>query len=93
MSRKSNPFRLGLFIIIGMLLFVSVLAILGAGKIFERSVKMETYLNESVNGLEVGSPIKFRGVKIGTVSHIVLSQIIMLTSDTAHCAMFICSET
>ncbi|WP_321404639.1 MlaD family protein [Maridesulfovibrio sp.] len=70
MSRKSNPFRLGLFIIIGMLLFVSVLAILGAGKIFERSVKMETYLNESVNGLEVGSPIKFRGVKIGTVSHI-----------------------
>lgn len=70
MSRKTNPFRLGLFIIIGMLLLVSSLAILGAGKIFEHSVKMETYLNESVNGLEVGSPIKFRGVKIGTVSQI-----------------------
>ncbi|TIH13590.1 MCE family protein [Marinifilum sp. JC120] len=70
MSRKTNPFRLGIFIIVGVLLFISVLAILGAGKIFEHSVKMETYLNESVNGLEVGSPIKFRGVKIGTVSHI-----------------------
>lgn len=70
MSRKTNPFRVGLFIIIGTILFVSVLAILGAGKIFEDSVKMETYLNESVNGLEVGSPIKFRGVKIGTVSQI-----------------------
>lgn len=70
MSRKTNPFRLGLFIIIGTLLFVAVLAILGAGKIFEHSVKMETYLNESVNGLEVGSPIKFRGVKIGSVASI-----------------------
>ncbi|WP_320009101.1 MlaD family protein [Maridesulfovibrio sp.] len=70
MSRKTNPFRLGLFIIIGTLLFVAVLAILGAGKLFEHSVKMETYLNESVNGLEVGSPIKFRGVKIGSVATI-----------------------
>ena len=70
MSRKTNPFRLGLFIIIGMILFVISLAILGAGKIFENSIKMETYLNESINGLEVGSPIKFRGVKIGSVSKI-----------------------
>lgn len=70
MSRKTNPFRLGLFIIIGTLLLVCVLAILGAGKIFEHSIKLETYLNESVNGLEVGSPIKFRGVKIGSVSQI-----------------------
>ncbi|WP_432735623.1 MlaD family protein [Maridesulfovibrio sp. FT414] len=70
MSRKTNPFRLGLFIIVGTMLLVSVLAILGAGKLFENSIKMETYLNESVNGLEVGSPIKFRGVKIGSVSEI-----------------------
>ena len=70
MSRKTNPFRLGLFVIIGSLLFIVALAILGAGKIFEKTIKMETYINESVNGLEVGSPIKFRGVKIGTVSKI-----------------------
>ncbi|WP_320169282.1 MlaD family protein [Maridesulfovibrio sp.] len=70
MSRKTNPFRVGLFIIIGTMLLVVVLAILGAGKIFQHSVKMETYLNESVNGLEIGSPIKFRGVKIGSVSEI-----------------------
>ncbi|MBI9111014.1 MlaD family protein [Maridesulfovibrio ferrireducens] len=70
MSRKTNPFRLGLFVIIGTLLFVIALAILGAGQIFEKTIKMETYINESVNGLEVGSPIKFRGVKIGSVSTI-----------------------
>ncbi len=70
MSRKTNPFRLGLFIITGTFLLLSSLAILGAGKIFEKPIHMETYLNESVNGLEVGSPIKFRGVKIGSVSEI-----------------------
>lgn len=70
MSRKTNPFRLGLFIIIGSTLLVAMLAVLGAGKIFEHKVKMETYLNESVNGLEVGSPIKYRGVKIGSVTEI-----------------------
>jgi paraquat-inducible protein B len=70
MSRKTNPFRLGLFILIGTVLLLSSLAILGAGKIFRQPIYMETYLNESVNGLEVGSPIKFRGVKIGSVSEI-----------------------
>lgn len=70
MSRKTNPFRLGLFILIGTALFLISLAILGAGKIFEKPIHMETYLNESVNGLEVGSPIKFRGVKIGSVSEV-----------------------
>ncbi|SMF08708.1 MlaD family protein [Desulfovibrio gilichinskyi] len=70
MSRKTNPFRLGLFVIIGSLLLIVALAILGAGKIFEKTIKMETYINESVNGLEIGSPIKFRGVKVGTVSKI-----------------------
>lgn len=70
MSRKTNPFRLGLFIIIGTLLLVCVLAILGRGKSSSIRLRLETYLNESVNGLEVGSPIKFRGVKIGSVSQI-----------------------
>ena len=70
MSRKVNSFRLGLFIIIGTFLLVCALAILGAGKLFEHPVQIETYINESINGLEVGSPIKFRGVKVGTVSKI-----------------------
>ncbi|WP_031479621.1 MlaD family protein [Maridesulfovibrio frigidus] len=70
MSRKTNPFRLGLFVISGSLLMLIALVILGAGKIFETTVKIETYINESVNGLEVGSPIKFRGVKVGSVSEI-----------------------
>ncbi|OEU65902.1 MAG: mammalian cell entry protein [Desulfovibrio sp. S3730MH75] len=81
MSRKTNPFRLGLFVISGSLLLLIALVILGAGKIFETTVKMETYINESVNGLEVGSPIKFRGVKVGSVSEIGFVTDEYVTSD------------
>src|SRR5690606_1742950 len=36
---------------------------------------METYINGSVQGLTVGSPLKLRGVPIGTVSSIEFSNI------------------
>ncbi|WP_022660850.1 MlaD family protein [Paucidesulfovibrio longus] len=69
MSRQRYH-RLGLFIIGGTALLLFVVFALGAGRFLNSSIKLETYFNESVNGLEVGSPVKYRGVKIGTVSHI-----------------------
>ncbi|MBN1276012.1 MAG: MCE family protein [Deltaproteobacteria bacterium] len=70
MSRQTNYYKLGLFIIGGTVLFVLVVIFLGAGNYFRETLLMETYVDESVNGLEVGSPIKFRGVKVGSVSRI-----------------------
>ncbi|HBE94199.1 MAG TPA: mammalian cell entry protein [Desulfovibrio sp.] len=70
MSGRINTFKLGLFLIIGSSLFVLMVVVLGAGSFFKRVYHLETYLNESVNGLEVGSPVKYRGVKVGTVSSI-----------------------
>lgn len=71
MSTKGGDFfKLGLFVIAGVTLLLVVLFALGAGKLFQRTYQMETYINESVNGLEVGSPVKFRGVRIGSVSEI-----------------------
>ena len=68
--RKVDYFKLGLFMVIGTILLFTVVVVLGAGRIFEHTVTMETYIQESVNGLEVGSPIKFQGVKIGRVTDI-----------------------
>lgn len=69
MSRE-RYYRLGLFIIGGTALLLFVVFALGAGHFFKTTLTLETYLNESVNGLEMGSPIKFRGVKVGSVTHI-----------------------
>lgn len=70
MIRGSDYFKLGLFVIGGVVLLLVVLFALGAGKLFQRTYQMETYINESVNGLEVGTAVKFRGVRVGSVSEI-----------------------
>lgn len=70
MIRGGDYFKLGLFVIGGVSLFLVVLFALGMGNFFQRTYKMETYINESVNGLEVGSPVKFRGVRVGSVTEI-----------------------
>jgi phospholipid/cholesterol/gamma-HCH transport system substrate-binding protein/paraquat-inducible protein B len=43
---------------------------LGAGRMFEKSVEVETCFDESIAGLEVGAPVKHRGVTIGHVQSI-----------------------
>jgi ABC-type transporter Mla subunit MlaD len=70
MIRGGDYFKLGLFVISGVVLLFVVLFALGAGKLFQRTYQMETYINESVNGLEVGTAVKFRGVRVGSVSEI-----------------------
>lgn len=70
MIPRRDSFKLGLFVIAGVLLLFVVLFALGVGKFFHRTYQMETYIDESVNGLEVGSQVKFRGVRVGSVSEI-----------------------
>ncbi len=70
MIRKHDYFKLGSFIILGTSMLIAVIIILGAGKYFETTYKMETYFDESINGLAVGSPVKLRGVDIGRVAAI-----------------------
>lgn len=47
--------------------------ILGAGNL-SKNLILETYFDESIQGLDVGSIVKFRGVKIGTVKEITFVQ-------------------
>jgi len=70
MSEKANYFKVGLFVIVALGLILATIMILGAGSFFRKNLIMETYINESVQGLEIGSPVKLRGVKIGEVKTI-----------------------
>jgi ABC-type transporter Mla subunit MlaD len=66
-------FKLGLFMIIGVSLLAAGVILLGAGKLFQETIPAETLVYDSVNGLDVGSAVKYRGVKIGQVSSIIFS--------------------
>lgn len=66
-ARKTDYFKLGMFVLVGTGLVLLALVFLGASSLFKETLAVETYMNESVNGLDVGSPVKFRGVKVGSV--------------------------
>jgi phospholipid/cholesterol/gamma-HCH transport system substrate-binding protein/paraquat-inducible protein B len=70
MSAEARYFRVGAFVLTGALLIGSCTVILGGGDYFSEKLVLETYFDESVQGLEVGSPLKLRGVQLGSVSKI-----------------------
>jgi ABC-type transporter Mla subunit MlaD len=75
MSNNANPnyFRLGVFVLGGLGVLIAVILIFGSGQIFKSSFQIETYLKQSVTGLDTGAAVRFRGVKIGQVTSIGLS--------------------
>lgn len=74
MKSNSNYYKVGVFVLGTIVILVTFVIILGAGALFRKNVKMETYLDESVQGLDIGSPVKHRGVKIGSVDSITFVQ-------------------
>lgn len=70
LSNKANYFKLGLFVIAAILAGIAVLLVIGSGRWLQPRVTIETYFNESVQGLDIGSKVKYRGVVIGEVTAI-----------------------
>jgi phospholipid/cholesterol/gamma-HCH transport system substrate-binding protein/paraquat-inducible protein B len=66
-------FKIGIFVISAVLIGVVAIVVLGVGTIFQKKSIIETYIDESVQGLDVGSPVKFRGVPVGRVEQISLT--------------------
>ncbi len=73
MPAKDNYFKLGLFVVLSLGILALLLFLLGGRSVLQPKVITETYFNESVAGLEVGAPVKFRGVPLGQVSEIQIS--------------------
>ncbi len=70
MSAPTNQWKLGAFVAGSVLIGLTAAALLTAQTMQVVSVSYTSYFDEAVTGLEMGSPIRFRGVKIGNVSAI-----------------------
>lgn len=71
--QTAQYYRLGLFVMIGAAALVAVILVFGARNLFTKTITAETYIKESVQGLDVGAPVRFRGVRIGQISFIGLT--------------------
>ena len=65
-----SNWKLGMFVIIGLALFVTTIYFVGKQKnLFGSTFELNSKFN-SVNGLEVGNNVRFSGINIGTVEEI-----------------------
>jgi len=70
MSRQANPTTVGIFVLIALFLGMGTVLYVGSAKLFRAEETFLVYFGESVNGLTVGAPVKFKGVPIGEVRDI-----------------------
>jgi len=70
MSAPANHFKVGLFVLLAVAATLGAAIALGAASSQRKTVSYHTFFNESVQGLDVGSPVRYRGVIIGTVEAI-----------------------
>jgi len=70
MSGKTNKTLIGAFVVGAIAILVITVLALGSGKFFSKAQNYVLFFDGSVKGLNVGSPVMFRGVKIGEVTDI-----------------------
>jgi len=70
MAKKTSNFMLGLFVILGFFLGVAAIIYVGATGYFQKGQTYVTYFNESVQGLQNDSSVKYLGVDVGRVEAI-----------------------
>ena len=70
MARQKTNLIIGLFVILGVVMGVAAIIWVGATSYFQKGVTYISYFDESVQGLQLNSPVKFRGVDVGLVENI-----------------------
>lgn len=72
MSKPVKPEAIGAFLIGGIALLVLALMTFGGGEFFKPKIQWVVYFDSSLNGLNVGAPVKVQGVQVGIVKEIEL---------------------
>ena len=72
MSKQANKALIGAFVVGAVVLAVIGILVFGSGKLLRDQETYVLYFEGSVKGLNIGSPVMFRGVKVGSVTDIML---------------------
>lgn len=73
MNRQFGKVLVGAFVVGALLLIVTGILVFGSGSFFTKKNVFVLHFSGSVKGLNVGSPVVLRGVKIGVVRDIRIS--------------------
>jgi phospholipid/cholesterol/gamma-HCH transport system substrate-binding protein len=72
MSQKANPTLIGAFVFGAIVIAIGAVIYFGSANLFARKQAFVTYFQQSVNGLGIGSNVKYKGVPVGKVTRIQL---------------------
>jgi paraquat-inducible protein B len=72
-ATRANYVKIGLFVVFGFAAALALAVALGTAGTRRVTVGFFTYFNESVQGLDLGAPVTFRGVGIGRVGEITIA--------------------
>ena len=73
MSKPVNKTMIGAFVLGAVVLAVVAIVLFGSGRFFRETEEWISFFPGSVKGLDVGSPVKFRGVQVGEVKEIIVN--------------------
>ena len=68
--KRANPTLVGGFVLGAIVLALVGIAVFGSGRLFRETHPFVLYFQGSVNGLNPGAPVKFKGVEVGSVQRI-----------------------
>ncbi|MEA3243860.1 MAG: MlaD family protein [Pseudomonadota bacterium] len=72
MSQKASPTAIGAFVLGAVALIITGLLTFGSGKFLKDLDNKVLFFQGNTRGLNIGAPVSFRGVKIGSVKNIQL---------------------
>lgn len=73
MKNQAQKIRLGIFLVVSLTILLIIIAFFTARELFKKEdTYFISYEGISVGGLEIGSPVKYLGIKVGSISNITI---------------------
>ena len=70
MARQARKTLIGAFVVGAVALAAVAIVVFGSGRFFQKRFTFVMFFSGSITGLSVGSPVEFRGVRVGQVTKI-----------------------